>query len=105
MPPIRECDCASAEYVSPSTSSGGDGNAIIHRTMAIAVKLEVLLQQVVRALPHTCRYYAVSRGLVPGIYNLWNECPPQVVGVKGAIHKSFATQAQGEEFMHLKRQV
>jgi len=64
------------------------------------------------------KYYAVRVGSQPGIYRSWAECeskardasrdatapphlsnPPQVRGVKGAVHKSFATLALAEAFM------
>ena len=70
---------------------------------AVAMLPEVVSQSVVRAVPQSGRYYAVATGLQTGIYNSWDECAPQVVGVKGAIHKSFATREQAEEFMHHKR--
>src|SRR5438128_11483609 len=34
-------------------------------------------------------YYAVKVGIIPGIYNTWNEASLQVTGVPGAQHKKF----------------
>lgn len=35
------------------------------------------------------KIYAVKKGLVPGIYNTWEECKAQVDGYPGALYKSF----------------
>lgn len=35
------------------------------------------------------KIYAVKKGLVPGIYNTWDECKQQVNGYSGAEYKSF----------------
>ena len=37
----------------------------------------------------TKKYYAVRKGLNPGIYNTWDECRKNVIGFSGAIYKSF----------------
>ena len=42
------------------------------------------------------RYYVVWNGLVPGIYNTWDECQTQIKGVKQALYKSFATREEAE---------
>ena len=42
------------------------------------------------------RYYVVWNGLVPGIYNTWDECQTQIKGVKQALYKSFATRDEAE---------
>lgn len=42
------------------------------------------------------RYYVVWNGLVPGIYNTWDECQLQIKGVKQALYKSFSTLAEAE---------
>ena len=42
------------------------------------------------------RYYVVWKGLVPGVYNTWDECRIQIEGVKQALYKSFATLAEAE---------
>ena len=34
------------------------------------------------------RYYAVARGLRPGVYNSWKECAPQVVDFKDHVQSS-----------------
>lgn len=44
------------------------------------------------------RWYAVARDLRPGVYATWGECAQQVMGVKGAVHKSFTTRKQAEAF-------
>ena len=35
------------------------------------------------------KYYVVWQGNQPGIFNTWDECKKQVVGVAGAQYKSF----------------
>lgn len=42
------------------------------------------------------RYYVVWNGLVPGVYDTWDECQTQIKGVKQALYKSFATLAEAE---------
>lgn len=42
------------------------------------------------------RYYVVWNGVNPGIYSSWDECQAQINGVKQALYKSFATQAEAE---------
>ena len=37
----------------------------------------------------TKKYYVVKKGLQPGIYSTWSECKNNVVGIQGAIYKSF----------------
>ena len=37
------------------------------------------------------KFYAVKKGLRPGIYNSWDECKSLVIGYPGAIYKSFKT--------------
>lgn len=46
------------------------------------------------------KFYAVRVGVVPGIYRTWEECEPQIFGVKGAKYKSFPTMEQAEEFLN-----
>jgi len=42
------------------------------------------------------KYYVVWQGKQPGIYNTWDECKQQVVGVQGAQYKSFDTLSEAE---------
>ena len=49
------------------------------------------------------KYYAVARSLRLGVYDSWNECALQVIGVKGTIYKSFSTKEQAEEFLYQNR--
>ncbi|SDB24489.1 ribonuclease H family protein [Eubacterium oxidoreducens] len=44
-------------------------------------------------------YYAVRRGLTPGIYLSWDEAKVQVNGYKGAQYKGFATKEEAIEYM------
>lgn len=45
------------------------------------------------------KFYAVKRGLVPGIYESWDECKPNVIGCPGAIYKGFPTLQEAENFL------
>ena len=37
-------------------------------------------------------FYAVAKGLNPGIYSNWSECQNQVKGFKGAKYKKFSSE-------------
>lgn len=37
------------------------------------------------------KFYAVKKGVKPGIYESWNECQSQINGYSGAVYKSFNT--------------
>ncbi|MDE6513596.1 MAG: ribonuclease H family protein [Muribaculaceae bacterium] len=43
------------------------------------------------------KFYVVWEGLAPGIYDSWEECQQQVIGVKGARFKAFNTIEQATE--------
>lgn len=45
------------------------------------------------------KYYAVQKGVTPGIYTSWEECEAQVNGVTGAVYKSFKSYAEAEAFL------
>ena len=47
----------------------------------------------------TSKFYAVARGVTSGIYRSWEECAPMVIGMKGAIYKSFLTRDKAENFL------
>ena len=42
------------------------------------------------------RFYVVWNGLIPGIYESWDECQEQIKGVKQALYKSFDTLEEAE---------
>jgi len=42
------------------------------------------------------KYYAVWRGIRPGIYQSWDECKQQVQGYDGAQYKSFANKDEAQ---------
>ena len=44
------------------------------------------------------KYYAVKKGLTPGIYETWAECEANVKGFPGAEYKGFATLMEAEEY-------
>jgi len=45
-------------------------------------------------------YYAVKKGIKPGIYTNWDECKKNVIGFPGAVYKGFSTIEEAEEFMN-----
>ncbi len=44
-------------------------------------------------------YYAVKKGLTPGIYRTWAECEAQVKGFAGAVFKGFATEDEARNWL------
>jgi ribonuclease HI len=46
------------------------------------------------------KYYVVWQGNTPGIYNNWEECKEQVVGVSAAQYKSFESREEAEAAFH-----
>lgn len=44
-------------------------------------------------------FYAVRKGLVPGIYDNWPECQLNINGYPGAEYKGFKTKEEAESFM------
>lgn len=46
------------------------------------------------------KFYAVKVGLVPGIYETWNECERMVKGYKGAVYKSFLTIDEARKYIN-----
>jgi len=45
------------------------------------------------------KFYAVKRGLNTGIFNTWEECEKQVIGVEGALFKSFWTKKKKQKII------
>ena len=50
----------------------------------------------------TKKYYAVRKGLVPGIYTSWGECQQNINGFSGAEYKGFSTKEEAEAFLNNK---
>ena len=48
----------------------------------------------------TTSFYAVRRGIVPGIYTSWEECKAQIDGFPGAQYKKFKLAQEAEVFMN-----
>lgn len=44
-------------------------------------------------------YYAVRVGLTPGVYETWEECQANVIGISGAKYKKFKTIQEAEAFV------
>ena len=49
------------------------------------------------------KYYAVKKGIKPGIYETWDECKKQVQGYSGAEYKSFTTLEEAQAFIEEKK--
>lgn len=45
------------------------------------------------------KFYAVQKGLKPGVYETWDECKAQVDGFQGAKYKSFGTKEEAQLFV------
>ena len=45
------------------------------------------------------KFYAVKRGVRPGVYETWSACEPLVKGFPGAIYKGFPTRQEAEAFV------
>lgn len=45
------------------------------------------------------KYYGVKAGRVTGVYTTWADCQKQVIGFKGALFKSFPTEAEAKEYI------
>ncbi|KAJ7752279.1 hypothetical protein B0H16DRAFT_1723625 [Mycena metata] len=46
-------------------------------------------------------WYAVCRGIAPGVYRSWLECSLNVSGVKNSLHAAYNTRAKAEEAFNL----
>lgn len=46
------------------------------------------------------KYYAVRAGLVPGVYETWEECKKNVMGYKGADYKSFSSLEAAKAYVN-----
>lgn len=43
------------------------------------------------------KFYAVWKGVNPGVYDSWTDCQLQIKGYKGALYKSFDTREEAEK--------
>ena len=46
------------------------------------------------------KFYAVRKGVVPGIYESWDDCQKQVLGFEGAEFKGFKTREEAERYIN-----
>lgn len=46
------------------------------------------------------KFYAVKKGYQTGVFLTWAECQKQTQGFKGALFKSFPTQAEAENYLN-----
>ena len=44
-------------------------------------------------------FYAVAKGLQPGLYSTWADCKKQIDGFKGAVYKKFETETEANNFI------
>lgn len=51
------------------------------------------------------KYYAVRKGVTPGIYETWDDCRKQVIGFSGAEYKGFSTLADAKNYMNSMQQI
>ena len=51
------------------------------------------------------KYYAVRKGLNPGLYTTWDECKAQVNGYPKAEYKSFKTEEEALDYLGAKNKV
>lgn len=49
------------------------------------------------------KFYAVKTGKIPGIYTSWDECKNQINGFKGAVFKSFTSEAEAKNFIGVSK--
>lgn len=49
------------------------------------------------------KYYAVRKGLVPGLYTSWKECQQNINGFSGAEFHSFSTKEEAENFLNAEK--
>ncbi|WP_326521350.1 ribonuclease H1 domain-containing protein [Faecalispora anaeroviscerum] len=45
------------------------------------------------------KFYAVKKGVKPGIYESWNDCQSQIHGYSGAVYKSFPTYDEAIKYL------
>lgn len=45
------------------------------------------------------KFYAVKKGVRPGVYLSWSDCQNQTKGFSGAVFKSFSTRQEAEAFI------
>lgn len=45
------------------------------------------------------KFYAVKKGVVPGIYTTWSECQANINGFSGAIYKGFTSEEEAKKFL------
>ena len=42
------------------------------------------------------KYYTVWKGIMPGVYDNWEDCHKQTVNFKGALYKSFRSEKEAK---------
>lgn len=45
------------------------------------------------------KFYAVAKGVQPGIYTSWSECEKQVKNFKGALYRSFTNKEEAQTYL------
>lgn len=49
------------------------------------------------------KFYAIRKGIKPGIYTSWDECNKYIKGFSGAEYKGFATKEEAEVYLNLDK--
>lgn len=47
------------------------------------------------------KFYAVKKGITPGIYETWEACRLQIHGFSGAVYKGFDTEEEAQLFLNI----
>jgi viroplasmin and RNaseH domain-containing protein len=47
-------------------------------------------------------FYAVKKGIEPGLYTSWEECAKQIEGFSGAEYKKFKTETEATDYINTK---
>ena len=48
-------------------------------------------------------YYAVKKGIEPGVYTTWEECNKQIDGFSGSEYKKFKTEDEATDYLNTKQ--
>ncbi len=77
---------------------------VVREAIAEAIAEAVAIGEAVAVVepPKKIAFYAVKKGISPGIYSSWEECEQQIDGFSGAEYKKFKTKVEATEYMNTK---
>lgn len=75
---------------------------IIDKSNLVNYNINKIKEEETSSVKNMGKFYAVKKGLVPGIYDNWPACQANVSNYPGAIFKSFATKEEAEEFLGIR---